>query len=80
MSGTGFVDLVFGATVPNTGEPARMVLVNRHDAPQVQFAIPPDGPAPAYGDTISWSPHHVWWGDHRVAKLTWEEDPNTPQH
>lgn len=78
MSGSGVVDEVFGSTVPTTNGPCRMVLVNRPGAPQVQFAIPADGPAPTYGQAISWGPHHAWWGDQRVPKLTWELDPTAP--
>jgi hypothetical protein len=77
VSGSGYVDMVFGANVPNTNRPARMVLVNRHDGPQVQFAIPVDGPAPVYGDAIEWGPHHAEFGGHKVDKLTWEMDPNS---
>ncbi len=80
MSHSGIVDDVFGATVPNTNRPCRMVLVNREGEPQVQFAIPRDGPAPARGDAISWGPHHAEFGGCRVDKLTWETDPNAPLH
>ena len=80
MTHSGIVDDVFGATVPNTNRPCRMGLVNRPTEPQVQFAIPKEGPAPHVGDHVTWGPHHVWGSFGHVDKLTYELDPSASLH
>lgn len=76
MSGTGRVLDVFGASVPNTNRPARMVLVEREGGEWVKFGIAP-GNDPPKGCPISWGPHHAWWPGSKVDKLTWEMPPST---
>ncbi len=75
MSGTGIVDDVFGANVPDTDQPARMVLVNVDASRQVKFAIPISNDPPV-GVAITWGPHHAEWAGSRVRKLTWEMEPS----
>lgn len=78
MSGTGRVVVVYGGTVPNTNEAARAVQVDRDaDGKRLLFFIP-IGIDPPVGAAISWGPHHAWWADQRVAKLSNEIDPDAP--
>ena len=77
MSGTGKVVEVVGASVPATNASARLVTVERADGSWICFDIA-IGCDPAVGATISWGPHHAWWDGHKVAKLSWERDPNAP--
>lgn len=77
MSGTGVVTAVYGANEPDNNKPAREVIIDLPGGGWTSFFIP-IGDDPPIGATISWGPHHAWWADHKVAKLTWEADPNAP--
>ena len=78
MSGHGRVADVFGANLRDTNEPARTVVVNREGGGRVAFEIPVDGVAPEIGEEIAWGPHHCWSPRFRIAKLSWERDPDAP--
>ena len=68
---------VVGASVPATDRPSRLVTLARADGSRLCFVLAP-GCDPPIGATIAWGPHHAWWPGHKVAKLSWERDPNAP--
>jgi len=77
VSGTGRVVHVDAGTVSNTNEAARRVLVDRPNGERLLFYVSV-GNDPPEGVTIGWGPHHAWWLDRRVDKLSHEIDPDAP--
>jgi hypothetical protein len=74
MSGTGTVNDVYGANVPDTDEPALKVIVDRPGRPQVAFFIP-IGTQPLPGEAISWDARHATFYGGHVKKISWEMAP-----
>ncbi len=74
MSGTGKVQCVYGANVPDTDEPARKVVVTTTTGTELAFFIP-EGNDPPAGVEINWGPRHCWWNGQKVRKLSWEMKP-----